>query len=68
MFGFLAPILVLVFSIGAARAVWAQSELYREFGQGYYLPLLSLAILPLARLIRQTASFSSSWMDFDHLF
>jgi len=62
VFGFLAPILVLVFSIGAARAVWAQSELYREFGQGFYLPLLSLAILPLGALAIVVLPYAVGWI------
>lgn len=50
MFGILALILVMAYSAKAAAAVWSESEIYREFGEGCYLPMAFLAILPLGPL------------------
>lgn len=50
MFNILALLLVLVFSVKVATAVWSESGIYREFGGGCYLPLSALVVLPFGPL------------------
>ena len=62
MFGILAFIVVLVFSVKAATAVWSEADIYREYAGGCFIPMVSLAILPLGFLALLSLSPVFGWV------